>query len=222
MDDTTTFRRRPPIEHLSARRVLFASPFLVTGASLLVFVLARVSLIASIVVLGAGACLISTLVWQRSSASVRHRFRLQVKAGLLSGLAATAAYDISRLLLVTVGDYSFWPFDIFKRFGLALTGAATASFWVQATGFCYHLMNGLGFAAAYAIFFGSRGIWAGVVWALVLETLMVSIYPGWLHLKALDEFLQVSMVGHIVYGSVLGFTCKRIVIRAQTGQAPDV
>lgn len=199
----------------SARKVLFATPFLVTGLSLLVFVLARVSLLASILVSGAVAIMISTLIWCRSSAPVQQNFRLRVKSGLLSGLAATGAYDISRLALVKIGHYSFWPFDIFKRFGLALTGAATDSFWVESVGICYHVMNGLGFAVAFAICFGTWGVVAGVVWALILETLMVSIYPGWLHLKALDEFLQVSIVGHLAYGSVLGFTCRRLLLRVQ-------
>lgn len=38
---------------------------------------------------------------------------------------------------------------------------------------------------------------------------MVSVYPGWLGMKALDEFLQVSIFGHFVYGIVLGYFAKR-------------
>ena len=43
---------------------------------------------------------------------------------------------------------------------------------------------------------------------MILELLMVSVYPGWLDMRALDEFLQVSVLGHIVYGAVLGYSAR--------------
>jgi hypothetical protein len=46
----------------------------------------------------------------------------------------------------------------------------------------------------------------------MLESIMVSIYPSWLGLKALDEFLSVSILGHVIYGAMLG-------IMAQLGNA---
>jgi hypothetical protein len=46
----------------------------------------------------------------------------------------------------------------------------------------------------------------GVAWAALLEVFMVTLYPGWLGLRALEEFLSVSIVGHAVYGVVLGAT----------------
>ena len=49
----------------------------------------------------------------------------------------------------------------------------------------------------------------GLAWAAVLELFMVSLYPGWLGLKPLDEFLSVSIFGHIVYGTVLGSVARR-------------
>jgi len=45
---------------------------------------------------------------------------------------------------------------------------------------------------------------------------MVNIYPGWLGLRALDEFLSVSVVGHLAYGAVLGALCARAA-RPRTG-----
>lgn len=51
---------------------------------------------------------------------------------------------------------------------------------------------------------GTAGWWARVGWALVLEALMVTFYPGWLDVRAFDEFLTVSVLGHVVHGSVLG------------------
>jgi hypothetical protein len=60
------------------------------------------------------------------------------------------------------------------------------------------------FAVAYTILFGTAGWWAGILWALGLEALMLSIYPGWLHPKAFGEFVSVSMLGHVAYGAVIG------------------
>jgi len=39
---------------------------------------------------------------------------------------------------------------------------------------------------------------------------MLGLYPGWLHIKAYGEFAQMSMVGHVVYGSVLGVLARRL------------
>ena len=49
---------------------------------------------------------------------------------------------------------------------------------------------------------------AGVAFALGLEACMVLLYPQWLRLQAVDEFLQVSIFGHVVYGVVLGFAAR--------------
>ena len=183
------------------------------------FVLARISLLASIGLLGSGTLVTAAFVWRRAGEATRRRLIHLLSAGIVSGMLATGAYDLSRLFLVKLGAYKLWPFDIFGKFGQALTGSPNPSSWVQAVGFCYHIMNGLGFAIAYAICLGTRGIWAGILWALALETLMVSIYPGWLGLKALDEFLQISILGHLVYGSVLGFACRRILLHIQQRDA---
>ena len=71
------------------------------------------------------------------------------------------------------------------------------------------MANGLGFALAYDLVLGYRGWWAGVAWALVLEALMASLYRGWLGLRALEEFLAVSVVGHLVYGTILAGRAER-------------
>jgi hypothetical protein len=33
---------------------------------------------------------------------------------------------------------------------------------------------------------------------------MATLYPAWLRIQMLGEFLEVSALGHVVYGSVLG------------------
>jgi hypothetical protein len=148
-------------------------------------------------------------------APVRADLRRAVRAGLVAGLPATVAYDVTRLLLVEVANFAFRPFHAFTNFGQALLGTTAEGPWVTAVGTGFHLVNGLGFAIAYAVCFGRRGVPAGIAWAFVLEAAMVSVYPGWLGLKALDEFLQVSVAGHVVYGSVLGLVAQRMLRHSQ-------
>ena len=134
--------------------------------------------------------------------------RRSLLVGIICGLLATGAYDLTRYSIVEVTNFTFWPFDIFTIFGQALIGTENDGPFVTTAGIVYHLANGIGFSIAYTVLLGRRGVWAGVLWAMILETLMVSVYPGWLELKALDEFLQVSVLGHLAYGCVLGFTAR--------------
>ncbi|HEY8136159.1 MAG TPA: hypothetical protein VIF08_08985, partial [Candidatus Limnocylindrales bacterium] len=49
-----------------------------------------------------------------------------------------------------------------------------------------------------------RGIVTGVGWALLLETAQLVLYPGWLDIRFLDEFRQISFLSHVVFGLTLG------------------
>jgi hypothetical protein len=42
---------------------------------------------------------------------------------------------------------------------------------------------------------------------------MVGVYPTWLRIQLLDEFLQVSITGHLAYGLVVGATCRYLLTR---------
>ena len=193
---------------LHRSRTLFASLFLSTGAALLVYIFSGISLLITAMLVLVLATVFGSLIWYRSTAADRVYLHRALRAGLIAGLLATGAYDIARFLLIRVTGIAFWPFDIFTVFGRALFGSETSGLWVTAAGVVYHFANGIGFALAYTVWLGRRGIWAGIAWAMVLELMMVSIYPGWLGLKALDEFLQVSVFGHLVYGSVLGVAAQ--------------
>lgn len=134
-------------------------------------------------------------------------------AGAVAGLVATACYAASRLALVVLADLSIRPFDTWRLFGELFLGPAATPRAAFAVGTAYHLANGVGFATAYTLVLGVAGWRAGVAWALVLEALMVTSYPGWLDVRALDEFLTVSVLGHVVYGGVLGWSAQRPVQR---------
>lgn len=197
------------------RRLPFAALFLSSGAALLVYILSGISLPATLAIIVLGATLLGAWVWHRATASERAGLRQSLRAGGVAGAVAVAAYDSSRYLLVKVAGLAFWPFDVFTLFGQALVGSGAPEPVTTLAGVAFHVTNGVGFALAYSIWLGRRGVWAGMAWALALEGLMVSIYPGWLGLKALNEFVQVSVVGHFVYGGVLGFTARRLLLRGE-------
>jgi hypothetical protein len=149
------------------------------------------------------------------SLGILHHVRVtrEVRVGLLAGLIATAAYDVSRLIAWAVIGSATHPFEAWRFFGIGLVGAGAPGPLHWIVGGLFHLINGLAFAIAYTIWFGRSGIVAGVAWALFLEAFMLGLYPGWLHLKAYEPFLVVSLVGHLAYGATLGAIARRLLLR---------
>lgn len=194
-------------------RLIFGALFLSTGASLLIYIVSGISLVAALILLLIISSIIGISIWKKKQIDDRRFLAHRFKVGLLTGLLATAAYDVSRYVLIEMTGMSFYPFDIFSVFGQALIGAGFTGIWVTAAGVGYHLANGIGFAIAYTIWMGEKGILGGIFWAFVLEVFMVSIYPGWLNINAYREFIDVSIFGHAVYGTVLGFTAKQLIVR---------
>lgn len=195
-------------------RVLLSSLFLSTGYALLIYILSGISFPATLCTILATAAIVFALIWRKSKRTnkqdyIKHYFF----CGLVTGLIATGLYDASRFLLIRFTGIQFWPFDIFTVFGQSVLQTDDRSIGVIITGVLYHFANGIGFAIAYTLLFGKKGIGAGLLYAFGLELLMVSVYPGWLQMKALDEFLQVSVFGHIVYGISLGYTTKHLLTK---------
>ena len=73
----------------------------------------------------------------------------------------------------------------------------------------YHLSNGTFFGLAYTLVFKRPWWWTGALWGVGLELVMATLYPNLLRLQMLGEFLQVSAIGHLVYGSTLGALAAR-------------
>jgi len=191
--------------------VLFAAFFLASGASLLVYIFSGFSLLLSLVLAIAMIAVTWTIVWQKMDQTKQGYIKQRVKAGIVAGFLATAVYDLSRFALIKITGIHFWPFDIFDVFGKSLLGPSVEGWWVSAVGVGFHFLNGIAFGTSYAILFGTRGALAGVIWALMLETLMVVAYPRWLTIKFMEEFLQVSIFGHIMYGTTLGYLAKKFI-----------
>jgi hypothetical protein len=181
---------------------------LATGAALVVHILSRVSLGLSLLVGFALVSVTGVLAWRRLRIDARREMARRAVAGLVAGLLGTLAYDLVRLVVVKVFHYTFWPFDIFSLFGLAIVGPGLPPLLTTAVGVIYHYMNGILFAIAYAILLAPRGWWSGILWALGLEACMLALYPGWLHIQAYNEFVSVSMIGHLAYGTTIGIVSK--------------
>lgn len=184
--------------------VLAGALFLTTGVALVVHVLTGLPLplvlAAAVVVVGAVAALVqgdASLEWLRA-----HRRAIVV--GIVAGVVSTAVYDLSRWTLVVVADLQGSPYAAFPFFGRAIVGAGAPDTLVDVVGTAFHFINGITFAIAYTIWFGRRRWWWGIVFALGLEAAMLAIYPGWLDVRALGEFTQISVLGHVWYGATLG------------------
>lgn len=186
---------------------------LASGAALIVHVLTTISL--GLALVGAGIIVIGlgTLTWMRLPSMARTEIAQRARVGLLAGFLATIAYDVSRWLIVTLFHDTFAPFDVFPIFGHAIAGTNLSPAVATTIGILYHYTNGVLFAVAYAILFAPRGWWTGILWALGLEALMLTVYPGWLHPSPFEEFVSVSILGHVAYGSVLGIFSRKLLTR---------
>lgn len=187
-----------------------------TGLALVAYILSGVSLALTLAMVVAAATIFGRFLWTHSSLSQRLTAKRDLRAGIGAGAMALAAYDSSRWALVELLNFTFSPFDAFGAFGRGIWGAHATGWWVEATGFGFHVANGMGFAVGYTMLAGRRGPLAGVVFAFGLEVVMVALYPSWLRIGAIDEFLHVSMLGHAAYGATLGWVARWFLGRSRT------
>ena len=131
------------------------------------------------------------------------------RIGLLSGIAATITYDVSKYLLSQLDPTPFNPFEALRAFGVALIGREAPEAAIFAVGTAFHALNGTAFGVAFCMLFRQPNIVLGIAWGLFLELFQLSLYPGWLSIRFYDEFVQVSALGHVVYGATLGWLCAR-------------
>jgi hypothetical protein len=201
-------------------RALLGAFFLASGGALVFYILSGVSLGGTFALMVAGAVAGVVAVRRRLAPERRAELDRRLRAGLAAGVAGLAAYDGTRWAFVHLARYRFKPFDVFSIFGQALAGRALlgphhAIWWIDVAGVAFHVTNGLGFATAYTIWMGRRGTVAGVVFALALNMAMILLYPGWLKIRLLGEFVQVAMLGHVAYGAAVGATARAVLRRSE-------
>jgi hypothetical protein len=200
-----TAAAQPPALPWRGRAVLSAAAMF-SGAALVVTVFTRVSLALTLLCGSACVAALGRRSFLRLPPAARPIVLERLRTGLLAGVPATAAYDLARLALVEAAGLRFWPFDTLPLFGQAILGTGFPQAAVLAVGTGYHYLNGMFFAAAYAVLFRGRPFAFGVAWALGLEAAMLLVYPRWLPALArvLSEFTIVSLTGHLAYGTTLG------------------
>jgi hypothetical protein len=203
---------------LRVRLLLIGLPF-AGGAGLAVYILAGISLPLAIAALALAGAAAWALVLRRLAPASRAELRRRALAGLVAGLVATVAYDTARYGLVSLLRMSFRPFHVFELFGQLFIGGGHSPALTFAAGLAYHLSNGTFFGVAYALVFRRPSWWTGTLWGVGLELSMALLYPQWLRIQVLGEFLEVSALGHVVYGTVLGLVATAGVRRL--GRAPE-
>lgn len=134
-----------------------------------------------------------------------------VTVGLVVGVVATLSYDATKAVLSQLDPSPYDPFEATRIFGRILLGETAEAGAITVAGWSFHLANGCTFAIAYAALFARdgwvsrrRGVITGLAWALLLETFQLVLYPGWLDIRFLDEFRQISFLSHLVFGLALG------------------
>ena len=194
--------------------------FLVSGASLVLHILTGAPLWALLAGLVTGGCLlVARIVWARPAS--RAEWLAKVWVGVVVGVVATGAYDLSRWLLVGLTGIHLSPFKALPFFGEALLGGVGGQTLRTIAGIGFHLLNGVTFGIAYTVWFARRSPWWGVPFAFGLEAFMLALYPGWLDVRSIQELTQVSVFGHVVYGLTLGWGASLVLRRrALAGHGP--
>lgn len=138
------------------------------------------------------------------------------RAGLAAGLGATIVYDITRAVLGQLDPSPFDPFGAIRIFGTLLVGSAASDLLIMTSGIALHFVNGTCFGLSYAALFGRDGqrstssaLVTGITWGLFLELFQTTLYPEWLRIAALNEFLLISALSHVAFGLSLGLLSRR-------------
>jgi hypothetical protein len=175
------------------------------GIALVAWALARLPmpvLVLILLVLGIALWIVGRY---RLDPARRAQLAMRVRIGITGGIAATIAYDLSRFGLVSLAHWSLDPWAAIPLFGELIIGHHHSTAALFAAGLTYHLcLNGVGFATAYTVIVRRPHPATGVLWAFGLEAAMALLYPSFLIIKQYGEFLTMSVVGHLLYGLVIG------------------
>ena len=143
----------------------------------------------------------------------KHRFRffsnLIIQGGLW-GFIATLFYDLIRPLLKLIFGFDFNPYRAMPIFGGLITQLEATNPLSIFAGWTYHFWNGITFGMMFALLAPKGGLLKGFIWALILQGLMMIVYPHFLKIRLEDPgFLMSGIVGHSLWGIVLGYGIKR-------------
>lgn len=208
MSDTLTPDRNGTADGPSTRAIVLGVVLAgLSGAAVLAETFGPVPMRVSVPLLVLpGAILFTGLVFaSRRRYRELDRFADRAITGALCGLGATLAYDAIRPLLMWTFRYHFNPYRAMPIFGELITDQVRTTAAAITVGWIYHFWNGLSFGVMFALVRPRGGPVAGVIWAMALQGFMMWSYPTLLRVR-LDNpgFLMAGIVGHAVWGVVLG------------------
>jgi hypothetical protein len=164
---------------------------------------------ATLVIAGA-----TVLLWQATPERRAQIFRT-VAIGAAAGFLATLVYDAAKFALSQVDPTPYNPFEATRVFGQLLLGTVAPPVLIVVAGTAFHFLNGTMFGVAYTVLFAREGrasvayaAMSGAGWGLLLETFQLTLYPGWLSIGFIDEFIRISALSHLAYGASLGLLAR--------------
>ncbi len=203
-----------------AARLTVGVAFLASGAALLATILFGAPLPLGLLVTVTAAAIASILALRTISPDARRRIDACIAAGVVAGVVGLICYDSSKAILSFADPSPFNPFGATATFGALLIGTNAPGWALQTAGIAFHVLNGIAFAIAYTTLFARlgatsrrRAVLQGMVWGVFLETFQLTLYPGWLDIKAYAEFATMSAGAHLIYGAALGLTARRMLRR---------
>jgi hypothetical protein len=183
-----------------------------SGAAILAQALGSVPMrftVAAIVFPGA-AVLTGVILLSRRQGARFHEFARRLTVGAGWGVLATLAYDAIRPALMRIFRYGFDPYRAIGIFGQLMTGRPAGDPVATVAGWTYHFWNGISFGMVYALVHPGGGAVSGLAWAMVLQGLMMAVYPALLGARLADPgFLTSGLVGHALWGVILGAGVRR-------------
>jgi hypothetical protein len=140
--------------------------------------------------------------------SVKCRY-LRPKPWIAAGLLGLAAYDLTRIGIVKMFGFDTSPFGAWRLFGSSLSAGLLGDGPSFVLGAAVHVANGLGFTwILWSLSLNPKRV--SLIASLVLEALMLISYPQFLGIHSYPSFLAMSLVGHLVFGSVVGQSLARL------------
>lgn len=139
----------------------------------------------------------------------------RLSVGAVGGLLGLVGYDLVRWVVQVTIPVEFDAFAAFPTFGHLMTGRPRDTGVALAAGWAYHVTNGLTFGIIYALLAGPARWWWGLVWGAMLEAAMMVVYPSLMRPQSVSDFVIVSVIGHGVFGAIVGATCERRAVPAR-------
>jgi hypothetical protein len=165
---------------------------------------------APFVVMPTGALLVSAVLMRKRLYGVMHLFASLVALGGGCGLLSTLIYDMVWPLLTIIFQSHYEPYKAISIFGFLITGRPQTDPVALAAGWAYHAWNGINFGMMFSLFRPRGGVIAGMIWGIGLQLLLFATYPHLLKVRLNDPGLMVvGLVGHSVWGAVLGYSVRK-------------